>query len=1032
MLFLTNLQRSPVACSLVVLCGTCTGQDLQFNRDVRPILSENCFHCHGPDEQGREADLRLDVEEAATDWAIVSGRPEESELIRRVKSDDDSEVMPPADSGRSLTPAQIRVLEEWVKQGAAYQSHWSFIAPSKPNLPKLSKQDARWCRNEIDRFVLARLKAAGREPSPETNKETLIRRVTFDLTGLPPTLAEIDAFLADDSPQAFESLVDRLLASEAYGERMTSGWLDVARYSDTYGYQVDRDRFVWPWRDWVVRAFNANMPYDQFVTQQLAGDLLEGAGRDEILATAFNRLHPQKVEGGSVPEEFRIEYIADRTQTFATAFLGLTMECCRCHDHKYDPITQREYYQLSGFFDQIDEAGLYSYFTPAIPTPTLLLPTDQQEEEIDRLQREVAAAESNLSQALTSRETKFVEWLREARTRFGQAEDESTVAAGALAHLDFESDVKKPNQQVAGKVGNAVRLTGDDAVNTKVGNFSRSQPFSVSLWLKTPNKKNRAVVFHRSRAWTDAASRGYELLIDEGRLRWSLIHFWPGNAISIRTIDPIPIDEWVHVVVTSDGSSRAGGLRLHLNGAEAPVEIVRDNLTKQITGGGGENIAIGQRFRDRGFTKGLVDEFQVFERRLTAIEAAQLHDDESLDLALRAGVSGLTDRQREELHEFYFAAVDPEAAHLRDTLGRIRKELNELVDRVEEIMVMRQTPAPKPTYYLNRGAYDARGDRVAPQTPAVFGELPDDAPRTRLGLAQWLTDPKHPLTSRVAVNRLWQMCFGRGLVTTPEDFGSQGQPPTHPLLLDWLAVEFVEQGWDVKRLLKTIVTSATYRQSSTVSTNVDPENRRLGRGPSNRLPAEMLRDNALAVSGLLVDKRGGPPVKPYEVEESFKPVKRDKGENLYRRSLYTYWKRTGPAPEMMALDASTREVCRVRRERTSSPLQALVLLNGPQYVEASRSLAERLIRSHENSADRQLESLFRLLTSRQPTTEEQAVLTTLHAQQLADFTSHPEAAAEYLAVGESSRDDSLDAAQVAALATVAGMLFNFDECVTKR
>jgi hypothetical protein len=1016
-------------CLFVCLAAVCpikaADEALDFNEQVRPILSENCFHCHGPDAAAREADLRLDVRDSAIEGAIVPGDADESELIRRITSSDHSDRMPPADSARSLSPEQIALLTRWVEQGAEYQSHWSFIPPTKPNLPAFEDLPGPgWCRNEIDHFVLARLQQEGRQPAPEAAKVTLLRRVTFDLTGLPPTLEEIDAFLADDSPQAYETVVDRLLASPRYGERMTADWLDVARYSDTYGYQVDRDRFVWPWRDWVIRAFNENMPYDAFLTRQLAGDLLPDANRDDILATTFSRLHPQKVEGGSVPEEFRIEYIADRTQTVATAFLGLTIECCRCHDHKYDPLSQREYYQLSAFFDNTDEAGLYSYFTESIPTPTLQLPTPQQEQQIDELTQAVAATEA---QAATTRETQreaFEQWLREERTTAQPAEP--------LAHLTFEEPPAAPNEHVEGRVGKGIKLTGDDAVNLEVGNFTRAQPFSVALWLQTPDVKERAIVFHRSRAWTDAASRGYELLIDEGRLSWSLIHFWPGNAISVRTREPIPTGEWLHVAVTYDGSSRADGLRIYLSGEPAEVETVRDELTRQITGGGGDNIAIGERFRDRGFSNGLVDEFRVYECRLSGLEVRQLHDERSLTAALQAPPGELTTAQREQLWGFYSDHVNDERAEARQTLQQRRTELNTLMDSVSEIMVMRELPEPRPSFLLLRGQYDARGEQVTPQTPAVLPPFPDTFPRNRLGLAHWLSDPRHPLTSRVAVNRLWQMCFGTGLVTTPEDFGSQGRPPSHPLLLDWLASDFVESGWDVKQLLKQIVMSATYRQSSQVTDGFDPENRLLGRGPSYRLPAEMLRDNALAVSGLLAGSIGGPPAKPYEVEESFKPSSRDKGEGLYRRSLYTYWKRTAPAPVMMTLDASTREVCRVNRERTSSPLQLLVLFNGPQYNEAARVLAESLVREHGADRDALLMSLFRRLTTRRPTDSELEVLAKLYDQQMEAFAADPESAKTLLSVGDSPRDDSLDAVGVAAVTAVAAALFNFDECVTKR
>jgi len=1007
---------------LIVLFSTgfaSAEEEISFNRDIRPVLSDKCFLCHGPDGENRKADLRLDIEEEAKDYAIVPGDPDNSEVIERVQTGDPDARMPPADSKLSLTPEEIKTLRKWVEAGAPWNSHWAFVPPSKAAPPDVANKD--WPINHIDRFVLHRLEREKFAPSPMASRERLIRRVTFDLTGLPPTLEEIDAFLADESDDAYQKLVDRLLASPRFGERMAASWLDVARYSDTYGYQVDRDRYVWPWRDWVIKAINDNMPYDRFITEQLAGDLLPDATDDQILATTFNRLHPQKVEGGSTPEEFRIEYVADRTQTFGTAFLGLTFECARCHDHKYDPIEQKEYYQVSAFFDNIDEAGLYSFFTKSVPTPTLRLTNDATKAKFADLDKQIADAIARL----------------EARTKgeIPAGEEAKSEIAGRVAHLDFEGAAKAPNQSVPGKIGKAVRLTGDDAIGTKVGNFPRWQPFSVALWMNTPDEKDRAVIFHRSRAWTDAASRGYQLLIEDGRLSASLIHFWPGNAIRVRTRDKISTDEWLHVTVTYDGSSQAAGLKIFVNGKPADCEIVRDNLYKNITGGGGDNIAIGERFRDRGFTDGLVDEFQVFDRRLTAIEIAQLHDGESLTKLLAAKREGLNAADQQLLREFLLETTDADYRSQLNALKTLRQQRCQTEDGIAEIMVMQETSEPHPTYFLRRGAYGAREDQVFPETPSVLPPFSEDLPRNRLGLAQWLTAPDHPLTSRVAVNRFWQAIFGRGLVATPEDFGSQGTPPTHPELLDWLAKDLQENGWDIKRLVKQMVTSATYRQASEATPEMlerDPENLLFARAPSYRLSAEMLRDNALAASGLLVDKIGGAPVRPYDLEVSFKPVGRTKGEGLYRRSLYTYWKRTAPAPAMMTLDASKRDVCRMRRERTSSPLQAFVLMNGPQFVEASRMLAQRLIEEHGDATDVIVVDMFRKLIGRQPSEDEQTVLKTLFDKQKTYFAADAKRAEKYLGVGDVPRNTKIDPTQLAALTAVANTLLNFDESVMKR
>jgi hypothetical protein len=1029
---------------------------LRFNRDIRPILSENCYHCHGPDASARQADLRLDTEEGAKDWAIVEGDAESSEVVARVFSDDADELMPPPDSERSLTNGQKELIRRWVNEGAAYQRHWSFEPVVLPKIPAVAADQVN---NPIDNFIVRQLDHHSLGLAPMADKETLIRRITFDLIGLPPTVQQIDDFLDDGSAEATERVIDRLMADPRFGERMAADWLDVARYSDTYGYQVDRDRFVWPYRDWVVNAFNRNLGYDQFLKEQLAGDLLPDASPDQILATTFNRLHPQKVEGGSVPEEFRIEYVADRTQTVGTAFLGLTMECCRCHSHKYDPITQTEYYQLSAFFSNIDEAGLYSFFTQSIPTPTLCLPTEQQSEElaecrlkVDQVLAEYRHALQNPSAVHGFDRHSFIESVPAETNAAGKGpakglSDESNQSQQVTVHvdrlfaepiesLDFESDSAGANQVVPGVNGSAVRLTGDDAVNLKTGDMRRDQPFSVALWMKTADIKDRAVVFHRSRAWTDAASRGYQLLIEDGHLSWSLIHFWPGNAIRVRTADPIPVDKWIHVAVTNDGSSSAEGLTIAIDGEKVATVTVRDHLTKNITGGGGDHLAIGQRFRDRGFQLGEVDSFRVFDCELTALEIERLAT-RNESLAWIDGPQGdWTADQHDRLADHLLRRHDDKTVALGKQLGAARRKLCQVQDGLKEIMVMRESPGLRSVHRLDRGAYDSPAETVSPGTPKAILGFEDQPRNDRLGLANWMLRPDHPLTSRVAVNRLWQLCFGIGLVRTPEDFGSQGDPPTHPELLDWLAIDFMRSGWDVRRAIKQIMLSATYQSSSQHHdpevVRKDPENRLLARHNVYRLPAEMLRDQALAMSGQLVSQLGGEPVKPYEVEASFKPSKRDRGAGLYRRSIYTYWKRTGPAPAMMTLDAAKRDVCRVRRERTASPLQAFVLLNGPQYVESARGLAFKLIQKNGDDSDAVILDGFRTLTSRRPRAEERKVLIDLYAEQLAYFQLHPDRAQRYLAIGEMKFPGETDASVFAATSVVLGTLMNFDESVMKR
>lgn len=1035
-----NLRINPLMC-LILVCSAieAAAEDrVEFNRDVRPILSDKCFSCHGPDAKKRQAELRLDDRDVAVKAkAIVVGKPDASELIKRVLSDDPEERMPPESSKlERLTRQEVETLRRWIEQGAEYQNHWSFI-------PLKFTSNERNPSAAIDRLIADGLAKRNLKPQPEADRATLIRRVSFDLTGLPPAPAEIEAFLTDDKPDAYERLVDRLLQSEHYGERMAVDWLDVARYADSFGFQVDREREMWPWRDWVIRAFNQNLPFDQFVTWQLAGDLLPNATDDQILATAFNRLHQQESEGGSVEEEYRVEYVCDRVQTFATAFLGLTFECARCHDHKYDPITQREFYQLFAMFQNIDEAGLYAFFTQSPPTPTLLLADAPAKDRVAALRSKVEELEQQSAKLRESRREAFAKWLAEEKPAIDEAK-----LVGELARFSFDAVEKNKlantikadqpaalhgeNKLIAGLRGSAIEFTGDDAVDLPLGNFGRHQPFSVSLWLKTPDLKDRAVVFHRSRAWTDAASRGYELLIEDGRLKWSLIHFWPGNAISIAATEKLPINEWVHVVVTNDGSSRAAGLKLFVNGQRAATEVVKDKLTKEITGGGGDNIALGERFRDRGFKGGLIDEFRVFGRELTDLEAeAVFHGGAATQNSPPSGDGGYKDG----LFDFFLATVDADWQKHLAVLEAARAEHHRVADGMKEIMVMRELPQPKKAFVLFRGEYAQRRDEVSSGIPAALSPFPADAPRNRLGLAKWLTDPKHPLTARVTVNRVWQNLFGRGLVKTSEDFGSQGSRPLYPKVLDALAVGFIESGWDMKQLVKTIVMSRTYRQQSLADAQSmadDPDNEWLARGPRFRLPAEMIRDNALVAAGLLKRQLGGPPVNPYEMSESFKPANPTGGDGVYRRSIYTNWRRTGPPPALVAFDAPRRAVCIAKRERTDSPLQVLILLNGVQYVEAARVLGESLHRDARGELPAMIEAGFLRCLSRKPDAREIEIMARLYREQLEHFTPHSAEAEQFLKIGNTPRDAGIAVPQAAAATVLAQALLTHDACVVKR
>jgi hypothetical protein len=1015
---------------------------VDYNFQVRPILADRCFVCHGPDEKNRKAKLRLDLPEVAyARHAVVPGKPDESKLVKRITADDDDR-MPPRKSNLSLSKAEIEILRRWVAEGGEYKPHWAFL-PLPDTVPVPAVADTRWPAGPLDHFVLARLEREGLKPSPAASKEDWIRRVTFDLTGLPPKPVEVDAFLADQSPRAFEEVVDRLLASPHFGERLATDWLDAARYADSFGYQADGDSNVWPWRDWVIGAFNRNLPFDQFLTWQIAGDLLPGATREQRLATAFCRLHRMTNEGGSIPEEWRNEYVSDRVHTFSTAILGLTLECTRCHDHKFDPLTMRDYYSLGAFFNSIDEWGTYDS-AAFRPTPTLLLPTPDQERALAAHAHEVETLAARLREVETSRETAFRAWLARADLNpdvpglVGHYPLDRREAKNQLANLagnHAPGTTSAANTFVPGKIGRALRFTGDDPASFPVpGVLDRATPFTAAFWLQTPVVMKQGIVCQRM-AGTDTGFHGLELSFDQGRLFFALVRFWPGNAAAVRTREALPAREWVHVAVSNDGSGTAAGLRIYLNGRPADVEVVRARLTKNVEPGG-PGLTFGERFRSVGLKGGLLDDVCLFNRALSDVEVAQLHNGRSL-------VEALARKDEAALRPYYLGAVDTEVTKAREELRKARQRLFAAQSNVFEIMTMKEMPQPRPAYVLTRGSYDAPKDHpVGRDTPAVLPPFPAGAPRNRLGLARWLTEPHHPLTARVAVNRYWQLFFGRGIVATPENFGTQGALPTHPGLLDWLARDFVASGWDVKRLCKEIVLSSTYRQCSKAAPALrerDPDNVLLARGPSRRLSAEELRDAALAAGGLLVEKVGGPPVKPYQPlglwrgMNSFLPeYVADRGEGLYRRSLYTFWRRTSPPPDMLAFDAPSREVCVVRRQPTSTPLQPLVLLNDPQFVEAARALGERMLREGGRTPADRLAFAFRCAATRRPTDRELRLLTELYEQQRALFGKDPAGARKFLKTGSRPVPAGLDPVELAAAAATAGAILNLDASVMTR
>jgi hypothetical protein len=1065
--------RTGLPCSIVAValhlnaCGPSSDdlysgplpERVDFNFHVKPLLSDRCFSCHGPDEAARQASLRLDTPDGAR-RVIAPGSLRRSKLFRRITSDDPDEVMPPQDSPLKLSDYERALLARWIEQGAEWKQHWSLLPPEKPALPETKDPGA--AKYPIDRFVRARLEREGLKPSPEASKETLIRRLSFDLTGLPPTVAEIDAFLADNDPEAYEKVVNRLLASPHYGERLAAEWLDIARYADSHGYQDDGMRNVWPWRDWVIEAFNRNLPYDQFVTWQLAGDLVEQPTQEQILATAFNRQHMQSQEGGIVDEEYRVEYVADRVNTLGRGMLGLTLECARCHDHKYDPIKQKEYYQLFAFFNNINESGTTPYKGEASP---LVIVTDEEvTERLAELERQIHGLEQETDPANSKYDLGFKAWRsRLAAGPLPRIEPEGLIArlpldtmsrdfrlanrAGARRPAVLQGDRDLAPETVAGHFGGAQRFKGETRIELgdSTGFFERNHPFSVSLWIKLERAGVAGPIFSRA-GGTFNGYRGYEAwLRPDGSLHARLSHVWPDEAIEVETADRILPGAWHHFAMTYDGSSRAAGIRLYLDGRSLVQRTVTDHLRRSLLhDGNGDNWDGWSRFRIGGENTqttedATFDELRLYDRQLTSLEVAALSG--TTDPLGRA----LESNDEAALRAYYVDRVAPGTAHARRRLMALRGEANEILSEQPAVMVLREREVtePRPTHVLARGAYNAPMESVTAGTPSAVLAFPDDLPRNRLGLARWLIDPENPLFARVAVNRYWQMLFGRGLVRTAEDFGNQGELPTHPELLDYLAIRFRENGWDLKALLKEIVLSATYRQSSIADPALrerDPENVLLARGTSFRLPAEMIRDHALAASGLLVREIGGPSVKPYQPPGLWQQLAtrnateyvQDHGDKLYRRSLYTIWKRTSPPPMMISFDASQRDVCTVRRQSTNTPLQALVLMNDPQFVEAARVLAERMVKEGGKSPDDRIVFGFRALTSRYPDAEELRTLRGLFDAERVAFEKDASAARRLLSTGEHPRDRRLEPAEVAALAVVASTIMNFDETVFRR
>ncbi len=1014
-------------CLLLPALIPAAAQEVEFNRDIRPILSDKCFTCHGPDAGNRKAKLRFDIESGAKielgggRVSIVPGNAAGSEVYRRISADNQAIRMPPAYAGKEkLTGHEIDLIRNWIEQGARWQAHWSFIPPRRPALP--TPPETAWFRNPIDNFVAARLAHEGLKPAPEADKATLLRRVSLDLTGLPPTPAEVTAFLHDASPTAYEKVVDRLLSSQRYGERMAFRWMEVARYADTNGYQADAAREMWRWRDWVIDAFNRNMPFDQFTIEQIAGDLLPHATLEQRIATAFQRNHRSNAESGIVPEEYRVEYVADRTETTSAVWLGVTLGCARCHDHKYDPFPQKDFYRLFAYYNSVPENGLV--FNYGNDVPFIKAPTQEQQRKLQELDDRLAAARQQYQSLEPKLDTAQRLWERKISKSYDWTPTDGLVYA--------LSKTAKPS----GPGIKPWKFEGNGYLQEPAGPFAAleyTDPFTFAAWIK-PDCSKCAILSH-SEDFLEAAGHG--LYIMDGKLRLHVTFRWDDIALRMETARPLKLYEWQHVLVTYDGKRKASGVRMYVNGEPKEMKVLFDELMAPLRAKAPLRIGAGGGLRFQG----LIGDVRVYNNALSADQAAVLALRESVHAIAAIPTAERSKPQADKLRFCFVEKAAPKNIRkARLELEADRKRRERFYDSIPTLMVMEDSAQPRDTFVLKRGAYDGPGEKVTPGVPGVLPQLRPEWPNNRLGLARWLVDRGNPLTARVTVNRFWQSLFGTGLVKTVQDFGSQGEPPADPELLDWLAVEFMDSGWDMKAIQKTMVMSATYRQSSRVTPELlqrDPENRLLARGPRLRLGPEVIRDQALAVSGLLVEKLGGPSVKPYQPPGLWQELAggdgyvQDKGEGLYRRSLYTYWKRTVAAPFMINFDSPSRETCTVRETRTNTPLQALDLMNDVTFLEASRKLAERLVREGGATPAERIDFAYLLVLSRHAKPAETNILVGVLDDFEKRYRAAPKAAVEFLDYGDSARNRHIQPGELAAYTAAASLILNLDATITK-
>jgi hypothetical protein len=1022
---------------------------VSFNRDIRPIFSDTCFQCHGPDEAKRKAGLRLDVRASAIQAAkssaipIVPGKPDESEVVKRLTAKDPDDLMPPSRLHKELTPAQIETVRKWIAEGAEYQGHWAFIKPERPPVPESRNPGIPESRNPIDAFIRVRLAQEGLKPSPEADRPTLIRRVSLDLTGIPPTPQEVEAFVADKSPNAFEKVVDRLLTSPRYGEKMAQQWLDFARYADSNGFQTDSSRAQWPWRDWVINAFNANMPFDEFTIEQLAGDLLPNPTRDQIVATGFNRNGRLNGEGGRIVEEWFAENVIDRVETTGMTWMALTLGCCRCHDHKFDPITQREFYSIFAFFNSVDESGVLDNFggagakrTGGNSKPTILLPDPTQEKELARLGGLVKDAETKFGELRKSSPQRLAAWEKKSREQFKKdaaawklleaeevrseggadftrQEDGSWLASGV--NPPHDTYVIKGPVEAGTFTGLLLEALPDPSLPNKSlgrntnGNFVLTD---VDAEISAPGLA-QPLIASFTRAEADYSQKGYEVGLIVGDK--------PKRKRGEKNRKGWAIDGPTKKDPRKALFAAAAPLTLPPN-AIVTVTLRHDAIT-------GHNIG-----RFRLSTTGLPSSLVTFD-------GAKIPP--TLRAAIALDAAKRSPQQRTEVEKFFRENADAELKQAEAAVTAAKNAVASFEGALPSAMIMKEKPEPKDAFVLKRGEYDKIGEKVERVLPATLPPMPPGAPMNRLGFAKWLVSGEHPLTARVWVNRAWEKFFGTGLVKTTENLGSQAEWPSHPELLDWLATEFVGLKWDMKAMQKQMVMSATYRQSSRVLPEhlaKDPENRLLARQSRLRPPAETLRDQALAISGLLVEKIGGPSVRPYMPEGvwdetskygDLRGYKADAGDGLYRRTLYTIWKRTAAPPTMLMFDSPSREICTVKRSRTNTPLQALSLLNEVTYVEAARTLAQRMITEGGANPEQRIAWAFERATGRQPHNDEVKVLATGLESRLSRYNQQPDTAKQLAAVGAKKAATEVSPTELAAYTLTANVLLNLDEVVTR-